>query len=131
MKPARPSPGPWEYREKGLHPAMMWVMYASPQQCHAMHDAERSNTRLGSTKLSSVRGTLREPPPGQGAQSPRRGATTRLGARDIRKPLTISVRFVGNGDCEWVVEARGKRFKFAGCENVHECLARLSRAYSS
>ena len=131
MKPASRSPGPWEYRENGLHPAMMWTMYTSPEQCHAMHDVDRSNKRLGSTKLSSERGTLREPPPGQRAQTPRRGATTRLKARDIRKPLTISVKFVGYGDCEWEVQARGKRFKFAGCENVHECLARLSRAHTS
>lgn len=104
-------------------------MYASPEQCHALHVV--SNTRSVSTTLRSKRGTLREDPPAQMASPAKasRAATIGLKARDIRKPLTIQVRFVGNGDCEWVVEARGKRFKFAGCENVHECLARLSRAY--
>jgi hypothetical protein len=48
--------------------------------------------------------------------------------RDSRKPLTITVRFVGNGDCEWVIEARGRRYKVAGCENVHTALQRLSAA---
>jgi hypothetical protein len=103
-------------------------MKPEPAQCHPIHIVNRSNTRSISNTLSLKGRTLREPPPGQQASPARRAATSRLSARDVRKPLTITVRFVGNGDCEWVIEARGKRYKAAGCENVHEVLARLSRA---
>jgi hypothetical protein len=103
--------------------------FETPEQDHWMHQWSTPNVRSISTTSSRKRSTLREPPPGQGAQSPRRGATAGLKARDSRKPLTITVRYVGNGDCEWLIEARGRRFKAAGCENVHEVLARLSRAH--
>jgi|HubBroStandDraft_1064217.scaffolds.fasta_scaffold121054_3 hypothetical protein len=93
-----------------------------------MHEVQVTRTGVRSTTSLSSIGTLREPPPGQRAQSPRSGATAGLKARDCRKPLTLTVQFVGNGDCEWLVTARGKRYKFAGCENIHECLSRLSRA---
>jgi hypothetical protein len=103
-------------------------MRPEPTLDHWMHDLSKSNKRSLSTNRHSGSGTLREPPPAQDAQSGRRPAAIRLAARDSRKPLTVSVRFVGNGDCEWVLEARGKRYKAAGCENVHEVLQRLSRA---
>lgn len=103
-------------------------MYATPIEKHAMHQVWDENTRSSSTTLRAKRSTLRESPPSQSDISARRAATSRLSARDVRKPLSIQVQFVGNGDCEWLVTARGKRYKFAGCENVHECLSRLSRA---
>lgn len=120
--------GPWGYHWASPGPGRLWDMYANPEQCHALHDVDRSNSRSISNTLSLRSGTLREPPPGQGAQPSGASYRKPLAARDVRKPLTISVRFVGNGDCEWVIEARGRRYKAAGCENVHEVLARLSRA---
>lgn len=126
--PLRSSPGPWEYRESGLPPGMMWIMYAAPEEQHAIHIVNRDgNTCSPSTNRVGNSSTLRESPPGQRHSRPQ-GATSGLRARDVRKPLTISVQFIGNGDCEWLVMARGKRYKFAGCQNVHECLAMLSRA---
>lgn len=120
--------GPWEYLKLAGGRGKLWTMYANPDQCHPTHIVNRSNGRSASTTSSLRSGTLREPPPGQRTQPSEASYRKLLAARDIRKPLTISVRFVGNGDCEWVIEARGKRYKAAGCENVHEVLARLSRA---
>jgi hypothetical protein len=100
-----------------------------PGQCHSMHEVQ-PNGRSSSTLSATKSGTLREGPLPQKTPPARRAATIGLKARDPRKPLTVSIRFVGNGDCEWVIEARGRRYKAAGCENVHEVLARLSRARS-
>lgn len=106
----------------------MGSMTKDPQLNHWMHEWASTNIRSVSTTSSLKGRTLREPPPGQGAQPAAGRYLSPLTARDSRKPLTITVRFIGNGDCEWLIEARGRRFKAAGCENVHEVLQRLSRA---
>lgn len=103
--------------------------FHEPDLDHWMHEWASENVRSLSTTSSLGGRTLREPPPGQSAQRRAKRGTTGLSARDSRKPLTITVRFVGNGDCEWLIEARGRRFKAAGCENVHTVLSRLSRAH--
>jgi len=107
----------------------MWLMYAQPTELHAIRIVNReSNTSSTSTKLPGHGGTLRKSPSGQGV-SPSAARASLAKARDIRKPLTVTIWFVGNGDCEWRLKTRGKVYKAHGCENVHEVLARLSKAH--
>jgi hypothetical protein len=41
----------------------------------------------------------------------------------------MTVKFIGTGECTWEVKARGRTFYLHGCENLHEGLARISRAH--
>jgi hypothetical protein len=95
---------------------------------HGGTNCPQSNKRSLSTNRSKKAATLVAARQGASTAVGAAGATSRLGPRDMRKRLTMSVTFTGGPCCHFLIEVRGRRMLFEGHEYLYEVMRRISAA---
>lgn len=71
---------------------------------------------------------MRGPPRPLDASAGQRPAPLAVGRRDPRKPLTVTVAYLGGPEAKWKLTSRGRVYYVHGAEQLHDALSRLSHA---
>lgn len=65
-------------------------------------------------------------PPKAGSDDARRAASQAvLSPRDLREPLTITVKFRGGAEAWWEIRARGRTFRRPGHVAIHDLMREI------
>ena len=86
------------------------------------------NKRSRSNKRGEKDVTLVSAPGPTGTVAPKGRYLVALGPRDSRKPLVVTVRYIGGAEGAWILEARGRSFCFDSCIALYEVMKRINKA---
>lgn len=80
-----------------------------------------------STTWQWERVILRGPPDPTSQAAAKRKTASRLRTRDPRKPLPITISYLGGPRALWVVKARGVDWYFSGVQALQDVMKRINR----
>jgi hypothetical protein len=89
---------------------------------------EPSYRRSESTKWAWKKVRLPGGPAPAGDSRSAAATASPLRRRDAHKPLTIVVRYHGGSCASWVIQYRGRSYRFEGHLALHDVLSSLSKA---
>jgi len=84
------------------------------------------NERSGSTTWSPERSKLRPVRPKGASRGAAAARWFKLGKRQARDPLTITIRYRGGNEAWWYVEARGSAGAFPGYRSLHDVMREIN-----
>lgn len=85
----------------------------------------KGNGRSGSTTWVWESRKILAPPTGQQRVARRASDSALLSARDMREPLTMTVRYLGGAEGWWEIKARGRTYRRPGVRALHDVMLDL------